>query len=60
MTRAEREWAEKHIPKKAKLLNALRIDVETIRITYLEESVLKIILVDLKASENRAGNKIRL
>ena len=52
MTKAQKEWAQKFIPEKAQLTNALRIDNETVRITFLEKDAIKIILVNANRTEN--------
>ena len=52
LTKAQKEWAQKFIPEKAQLTNALRIDNETVRITFLEKDAIKIILVNANRTEN--------
>lgn len=45
LTKAQKQWAYTRIPSESKLLNAQRIDNETIRISYLQEDRLKYLLV---------------
>lgn len=46
LTKAQRDWAEKFLPAKAKLTNAVRIDVDTVRITFLKDDKLDCLLIE--------------
>lgn len=45
LSKAQKDWAKLHIPTSATLVNGVRIDVETIRLSFIENEKLQYILV---------------
>lgn len=45
LSKAQRAWAAKHVPEKSTVIDAQRIDEETVRIAYREKDGIKYVLI---------------